>query len=89
MGFWMDYATGTVTDYCPGHFCGFALEVMHAMEEAARAAEGSEPGTLEEAQELAEPPAKGGRRRPRVMAVDSPLRAVVEDAGETPEAAGE
>lgn len=88
MGYWYDYGNNSILDLCPGHFCGFALEVMHAMEEAQSAAAGEEPGTEAEAQAVAHKAHRGGRARPRVMAVDDPPDPVVEEPAEDAGEAG-
>jgi hypothetical protein len=75
---------------CPVHAVAWFVEFMNTVEGAQLAAAGVEQGSPEDFAEQ-----QGGRSRrrgarPRVVAVDNPLRAVVEQPEETPEApAGE
>lgn len=77
--------------WCPEHFIQYALTVMNAWEQIALAAEASETGTQEEAREVEVGRSKGKRGGPRRLALDDPLRPVVEDPAppaETEDATG-
>lgn len=71
--------------YCIAHAYAWWLTFMDAIEEATVGMPGAEPGDVKEGTEAV---SKRGRRRgpsPERVAVDSPLRPVVEDAQTPPE----
>lgn len=66
--------------YCIAHAYAWWLSFMDAMDQAAAEMQGTEPGDVKEGTEAL---ASGGRRRrarPERVALDSPLRPVVEDS---------